>query len=250
MRARDKVVIITGGGSGIGRATARLYAREGSAVSLVGRRKSALTRVADQIIQKGGKALTIATDITQDNSAEQVVRATLERFKHIDVLINNAGIAGPAVLVHETGDDIWNELIAHNLTACFRMAREVLKYFSMRANGIIVNVSSIAGLVGMPNMSAYSVAKSGLIALTRSIAVEYAHLGIRCNCVCPGTTQTPMTQGFLKDPVRSRDVQSYIPLDRVAKASEIAASIFYLGSDESSFITGAVMPVDGGFTAC
>jgi NAD(P)-dependent dehydrogenase (short-subunit alcohol dehydrogenase family) len=248
-RAENKVVLITGGGTGIGRATALRFSKEGASVVLMGRRKAPLVRVSKEITENGGRALPIQGDVTDEKSVHQVVLEALERYRKIDVLINNAGIAGDAVLIHKTTDQMWRELIEVNLTGSFRMVRAVLPHFLERKAGIIVNVSSMAALVGMPNMAAYSISKSGMIALTKCIAVEYGYLGIRCNCVCPGMVLTPMTEDYLKAPQRYPGASSSNLLMRVGKPYEIAESILFLGLDESSFVTGAVLNIDGGYTA-
>ena len=249
MRAADQVVLVTGGGTGIGRATAMLYAKEGARVALMGRRKGPLTRVANAIRRRGGTALALQGSVVDEDSVRTAVERTVDECKGIDVLINNAGLPGVAAPVHDTTDATWQEMIDHNLTGAFRMSRAILPHFVRAASGIIVNVSSIAALVGMRGMAPYSAAKSGLIALTRSIAVEYGRLGIRCNCICPGTVMSPMTKQFLKDAHRYECAKGSNPLMRVGRPEEIAHSIFYLGSSESSFLTGAIVTVDGGRTA-
>ncbi|MBW1709195.1 MAG: SDR family oxidoreductase [Deltaproteobacteria bacterium] len=246
---KNKVALITGGGSGIGRATARLFAREGASVVLMGRRKAPLTRVARQISKQGGKALAIKGDVTDEQSVHRVIQAALKDFKKIDILVNSAGTAGEAALVHETTDQMWEELIDSNLTGTFRMIRAILPHFMEKRKGVIVNIASIAALAGFNRMAAYSVAKSGVVALTKSIAVEYGHLGIRCNCICPGTVETNMTKDYLSYPGVYDKISATNPLNRISRADEIARGIFYLGSEESSFVTGAVLTVDGGFTA-
>ncbi len=141
------------------------------------------------------------------------------------------------------------EMIRSNLTSAFRMIRAVLPHYLERQQGIIVNVSSIAGLVGMPYMTAYSASKAGIVALIRSTAAEYSRLGIRCNCICPGTIKTPMTKSFLNGPRREQSAASSNLLGHIGKPREIAKSIFFLGSEESSFLTGSVLTADGGYTA-
>jgi NAD(P)-dependent dehydrogenase (short-subunit alcohol dehydrogenase family) len=248
-RAENKVVLITGGGTGIGKATALRYATEGASVVLMGRRNAPLVGVSKEITENGGSALPIQGDVTDEESVQQVIREVLERLGSIDVLINNAGIAGDAVPIHMTTDRIWQELMDCNLTGSFRMVRGVLPHFLERKAGVIVNVSSMAAVVGMANMGAYSISKSGMIALTKCVAVEYGDLGIRCNCVCPGTVLTPMTEDYLKPSQRFQGASLGNLLMRIGKPSEIAESIFFLGSDESSFVTGAVLNIDGGYTA-
>ncbi len=248
-RVRNKIALITGAGSGVGRATALLFAREGASVVLIGRRLSPLVRLSQEITKSKGIAFPIPGDITDPESVNQIVGSVIKRFKRVDILINNAGIAGKAVQVHETTDEMWNELLDVNLTGAFRMIRAVLPHFIEKGKGVIVNVSSIAGLVGMNHMAAYSVAKGGMIALTRCVAVEYGHLGIRCNCICPGTIETKMTRDYLSYPGRYQGISSLYPMKRIANPEEIAQGILYLASDESSFVTGTVLTIDGGYTA-
>jgi len=199
-RVKNKVALVTGGGSGIGRSTARLLAREGASVIVMGRKKTPLTRVSRQILKFGGNALPAKGDVTDEQSVRRVIETGLKEFKKIDILVNSAGVAGEPVQVHEITDAMWTELIDSNLTGTFRMIRAVLPYFLEKKKGIIVNVASIGGLVGLGNMAAYNAAKGGVIALTKSVAVEYGHLGIRCNCVCPGTVETNMTRDYLAYP--------------------------------------------------
>ncbi|MBW2062213.1 MAG: SDR family oxidoreductase [Deltaproteobacteria bacterium] len=248
-RVKNKIVLVTGGGTGIGRATARLFAKEGASIVLMGRRKAPLTRVCREISRMGGKALPITGDVTDEQSVHQVIQNALKGFKRIDILVNSAGVAGEAVPVHETTDEVWAELIDSNLTGSFRMIRAILPFFLEKRKGVIVNVASIAALVGLNHMAAYSAAKAGIVALTRCIAVEYGHLGIRCNCICPGTVETNMTRDYLAYPGRYQRLSSTNPLNRISRADEIAQGILYLGSDESSFVTGTILVVDGGYTA-
>ncbi len=248
-RVSDKIALITGAGSGIGRATSLLYAREGASVILVGRRRMPLEDVAQEVISSGGRALPLEGDITDEACVRSVVEASLVEFGGIDILINNAGKAQPGRPLHEFTDAMWKEALDVNLTGTFRFIRGVLPHFLKRNRGTIVNVSSASALVGMPNMAGYSAAKSGVVALTRSVAVEYGHLGIRCNCVCPGAVTTPMTEAFLADATRRRRVIAGNLLPRLAEPGDIANTILYLGSDESSFLTGAILAADGGLTA-
>jgi NAD(P)-dependent dehydrogenase (short-subunit alcohol dehydrogenase family) len=243
------VVLITGAGTGIGRATAIRYAREGAPLILVGRRVALLRQVCDDVSSNGVEALPVPADLADPAAASQTVQMALARFGRIDVLVNNMGVAGEARLVHETPDTLWEEMLQVNLLGTIRLIRAVLPHFVGRRRGLIVNVSSMAALVGMPGLAAYSVAKSGLLALTRSVAVEYGGWGIRCNCLCPGTVATPMTEGFLSKPGRRLDAETGTVLGRIATPEEMAEVVFFLGSDRSSFITGAVLSADGGYTA-
>jgi NAD(P)-dependent dehydrogenase (short-subunit alcohol dehydrogenase family) len=243
------VVLITGAASGIGLATTKLYSRKGAAVVMVGRDADCLEKTAAEVRQQDDLLLPLQCDVTVPAEAHDTIETIIKQFGHIDVLINNAGVAGKAAMVHETTDAIWREMLENNLSGAFRITREVLPHFMKREKGIIVNVSSVAATLGMPGMAAYSAAKSGLVALTRSIAVEYAHLGIRCNCVCPGSILTPMTNSFLEADDHYQAVISRIPLLRVGRPEEIAQTIYYLGSEQSSFTNGTVLCCDGGYSA-
>jgi NAD(P)-dependent dehydrogenase (short-subunit alcohol dehydrogenase family) len=248
-RLENTVALITGGGTGIGHATALLFAREGASVALLGRRPAPLEETAAEIVRLGGRALAIAADVTDEDGVRTAVGHTLDVFDRIDVLVNNAGVPGESAPVHETSDRIWWEVTNANLTGCFRMTRAVLPCFLDQGAGVIVNVSSTCGLIGAPGNAAYSVAKAGVIELTKCVALEYAGAGVRCNCVCPGTVDTDMTRGYLARPERHARTLSAIPLRRLGAPPDIAASILYLASDESAFTTGAVLTVDGGVTA-
>ncbi len=247
-RVLNRVALITGAGTGIGKACALLYAMEGASIILVGRREALLQEVASEVADLGGEALPVKGDVTDQKSVDRVVKTSLDNFKRIHILINSAGIAQKIAPVHEIRDAEWEQVIDTNLTGAFRMIRSLLPHFVEMRGGAIVNVSSTAGLTGVVSSAAYSVSKSGVIALTRCVATEYGRLGIRCNCICPGTVATPMTEGFLSDAERLKRVKSGNLLARIGHPLEIAQGILYLGSEESSFTTGAVLVVDGGRT--
>ncbi len=241
-----RVVLVTGAGSGIGRASALAFAGQGARVALLGRRATALQQVAAEIAEAGGRAAPFACDVTDEATIAAALQACLAQFSRCDVLVNCAGVAGPAVLTHQTRDRDWDELLAVNLTGTFRMIRAVLTPMLAQGGGTIVNVASIAGLCGMERMAAYSAAKGGVIALTRAVAAEYGARGIRCNCVCPGPVETPMTGAALAAPETRAASRALNALDRIATPAEIAATILHLGSPESSFVQGTVIPIDGG----
>jgi NAD(P)-dependent dehydrogenase (short-subunit alcohol dehydrogenase family) len=244
----DKTVLITGGGSGIGRATALLFAREGARVFLVGRRPEPLEGVAEEIHVAGGEARSHSADLRDDESIRAAVDEAVRVFGGVDVLINNAGLAPEWTPVHETPDKVWEEVLDINLTGTFRVTRAALPHLIER-KGAIVNVSSTSALKASNSVASYSAAKAGLIAFSRCVAAEYGWQGVRCNCVVPSWVETPMTEGFLSDPGTREDVAGRHALQRVAGPEEVARTILHLASAESSFITGVALPVDGGMTA-
>jgi len=245
----DQVVIVTGGGTGIGRATSELFAARHAKLALVGRRRESLENVSQVAIDLGAKAMVLVCDLTDSESASNVVRQTRERFGRVDVLVNNAGAPGEGVPLHEVSDDLWGEIIETNLTAAFRMCRATLPVFVEQRRGVILNVASTAALVAMPQMAAYSATKAGLLALTRAVALDYGRWGVRCNAVCPGTTATPMTENVLGSTELEAAIARSIPLQRVAQPHEIAHAIIHLCGDDSSYVNGAALTVDGGQTA-
>lgn len=247
---RDLVVILTGGGSGIGRATSDLLAAKGASLVLVGRRREPLERAARAAVEMGAEALVLACDLADSASAPNVVRQARDRFEHIDILVNNAAVPGEGVPLHEVSDELWDEICETNLTAPFRMCRALLPIFVEQGRGTIVNVSSTAALVSMTHMAAYSAAKSGLLALTKAVALDYGPMGVRCNAVCPGITATPMTANVLSSPKQNTALSLGIPLRRIAEAREIAGAILFLCSHEASYVNGTVLTVDGGQSVC
>jgi meso-butanediol dehydrogenase/(S,S)-butanediol dehydrogenase/diacetyl reductase len=244
-----KVVVVTGGGTGIGAAIAERYAAERAHVVVVGRRAEPLEGVA-----RSTGAIAIVADAADGASAREAVRATLERFGRIDVLVANAGGHGFAP-VAETGDAAWEAALRSNLTTAFTMSRECLPAL-IEAKGQIVVISSIAGLFAGPSVAGYTVGKHALVGLARSLARDYGRHGVRVNVVCPGWVQTPMADDEMDEfaahaGLSSREeayttVTADVPLGRAAQPAEIAALVRFLGSGESSYMTGAVVVADGG----
>jgi NAD(P)-dependent dehydrogenase (short-subunit alcohol dehydrogenase family) len=250
MRQLDgKVALITGGGVGIGEATARLFAREGAAVVITGRRKEIIERVARQIEEAKGRALAVAGNVADEAHVRDAVGQTVRTFGKLNILVNNAGIGAFGKTLHETDDATWEEVLATNLTGVFRITKAAIPEMLKAGGGSIVNVSSIASLVGIPLSAAYSATKGALDALTRCLAVEYAKQGIRCNGVNPGLVDTPMAAGLLNDPARRAEVLATYPLGRPGTSQEVAKLILYLASDDSAWVTGSLFTIDGGMTA-
>ena len=248
-RLDGKVALITGGGVGIGEAIARLFAQEGAAVVLTGRRKEPLEKVAGDITSHKGRAISVTGSVTDEVHVRSAVDQAVRTFGKLDILVNNAGIGAFGKTLHETDDATWNEVLDINLTGVFRMTRAAVPAMLKGGRGSIVNISSVASLVGIPLLSAYAAAKGGLDSLTRCIAIDYAKQGIRCNSICPGLVDTPMAEPLINDPEKLAWVMSMYPLDRPGKPEEIASLVLYLASDESAWVTGTVFPIDGGMTA-
>lgn len=248
-RLDSHVALITGGGTGIGEAIARLFAQEGAAVVITGRRKEILERVAGEIERGSGRALALAGTVTDEAHVQSAVAQTVRTFGKLSILINNAAVGAFGKTLHETDDATWDEQLAVNLTGVFRMTRAAVPEMLKAGGGAIVNVSSVAGLIGFPMSVAYSTTKGGLNAFTRGVAMDYARQGIRCNAVCPGLVKTPMAAGLLNDSTRAAQVLATYPLGRAGTPDEVARLVLYLASDESAWVTGSIFTIDGGLTA-
>jgi NAD(P)-dependent dehydrogenase (short-subunit alcohol dehydrogenase family) len=243
---QDKVAIITGGGTGIGRSTAKLLAADGARVVIMGRRKEKLDEVVAEIEAAGGVALAAPGSVTDEDDVHASLALALRRFGTINILINNAGVAGSGVPIHEMNDETWYRIMDTNLTGVFRMTRAVLPHLIHAGGGSIVNVASVSGLVSFLADAAYASAKAGVIMFTKQVAIEYANHQIRCNCVCPAVVRTPMTEPFIED---EQAVNEMHPLGKIATPEEVARAIRYLASDDAGFVTGSVLTIDGGVTA-
>jgi NAD(P)-dependent dehydrogenase (short-subunit alcohol dehydrogenase family) len=248
-RLDGKVALITGGGTGIGAACARVFAEEGAAVVITGRRRDTLEQVVRELATSGTRALAVAGSVTDEAHVRTAVAQSVRAFGRLDILVNNAGVGAFGQRLHETDDTTWETMLAVNLTGAYRMIKAVVPEMIKAGGGSIVNVSSIASLVGIPLTAAYSASKGGLDALTRCVAVDYAPQRIRCNSVCPGLVETPMAAGLLSDPQRLKEVMAAYPLGRPGMPEEVARLVLYLASDESAWMTGAIIPLDGGMTA-
>jgi NAD(P)-dependent dehydrogenase (short-subunit alcohol dehydrogenase family) len=248
-RLDGKVALITGGGTGIGAACARVFAQEGAAIVITGRRKDSLEKVVKEIERAKGRALAVAGSVTDDAHARSAVAQAVRAYGKLDVLINNAGVIAFGKALHETDETTWNEMLATNLTGAYRMIKAVVPEMIKTGRGSIVNVSSIASLVGIPMIAAYCASKGGMDALTRGVAMDYAAQKIRCNSVCPGLVDTPMASGLINNPDALAQILTAYPLGRPGTPEEVATLILYLASDESSWVTGSVFPIDGGMTA-
>ncbi|HSQ52298.1 MAG TPA: SDR family oxidoreductase [Nitrospiraceae bacterium] len=247
-RLSGKVAVVTGGNAGIGEAIAKAFAREGASVVITGRRQGELDRVVNDIVQAQGKAVAVAGSVTDELSAQEAVRRTVQQFGQLDILVNNAGVGDFGKRLHEINDTTWAQVLDVNLTGVFRMTRAVLPQMLKQGRGAIVNISSVASLVGLPTLPAYAASKGALDALTRALAVDYAKDGIRCNVVNPGLIDTPMAAPLMGNPEQLNPILSHYPIRRPGKPEEVASLVLYLASDEAAWVTGGTFPLDGGMT--
>jgi len=247
MKFEGRVAIITGGGSGIGQATALLLAQEGASVVVADLDAEAGEKAARQIRDGGGRAIAVATDVTRAKQVEALVQKTVADFGALDIMHNNAGVSGGRHFVADTGEEYWERVIKVNLTGVFLGSKYAVRQMLKQGGGVIINTASAFGLVGLPGNAAYSAAKGGVIQLTRSMALEYAPNHIRVNCVCAGWVTTPFNRDLDEKLVRWSLRET--PLGRWGEPEEVAKAVLYLASEESSFVTGAILAVDGGWTA-
>jgi 3(or 17)beta-hydroxysteroid dehydrogenase len=249
-RLAGKVAIITGAASGIGQATAKLFAREGAKVVAVDMEEQAGKQTAESIIAEGGEATFIKADVTVSTQVQNAMKATVQKYGKLDILVNNVGIS-PTGTVVDTKEEVWDRIIDTNLKGVFLGSKYAIP--EMKNGGVIVNMASISGLVARQGEAGYDASKGGVVMLTRAMALDHASQNIRVNCVCPGTIWTPLIQRIVEEsdnPAESRkNFERLHPMGRLGKPEEIAYAALYLASDESSFVTGSALVVDGGRTA-
>jgi NAD(P)-dependent dehydrogenase (short-subunit alcohol dehydrogenase family) len=251
-RLDDKVAVITGGASGIGRATAMAFAREGATVVVSDVDLAGGDETVSQILAARGKASFVRCDVSSAKDVGDLFGSIRANFGRLDIAFNNAGIELPMTPITDVSEEGWNRLLAVNLTGVFLCIKyEVAAMLERSTGGSIVNNASILGMVGLAGASAYAAAKHGILGLTRTVALECATKGIRVNAVCPGFVDTPMLNraGITAQPELLARVTNLEPVKRLARPEEIAAAVIWLCSDESSFVTGHPLLVDGGYTA-
>ena len=253
MGMAGKTALITGGGSGIGRATALRLASDGASVAIAARDRDRLELVADELRGAGSTPLAITCDVTSLDDARAAVDETVRRLGRLDILFNNAGVIYRDRSVIETTVEEWDETFAVNVRGTFFMSKAAIPHMQRQGGGVIVNNASYFGLVGGVGTAAYSASKGAVVLLTKAMALDHAADGIRVNAVCPGSVDTPMLAMEMEelggqDQVRP-EFEAKHPLGRIATPAEVAATVAFLASDEAAFITGIALPVDGGITA-
>jgi NAD(P)-dependent dehydrogenase (short-subunit alcohol dehydrogenase family) len=252
-RLRGRSALVTGAGSGIGRAAAERFAAEGAAVAVVDRDAAAADQTAKAIVQAGGRALALQADVTVSAEITRACDTAADTFGGLDVLYNNAGIATTGTVADADESD-WDRCFDVNVKGTFLTSRAAIRYLS-DGGGAIVNQASIAALVGVRNLAAYCAAKGAVVALTRAMAVDLADRGIRVNALCPGTVATALMEPLLRErgegdiAVGVARTATRYPIGRLGTPDEIAAAALYLASDDASFVTGTIFTVDGGMTA-
>jgi NAD(P)-dependent dehydrogenase (short-subunit alcohol dehydrogenase family) len=243
-----KTILVSGGASGIGRTTSGMAAKRGARV-VVADIDAAAARSAAAAIGDEAVALGLGVDVTNPDRVAQLIATVEERYGRLDGLVNAAGLTGEAAPLAECALETWNSVVGVNLTGSFLMMRAAIPLMLRNKGSAIVNLSSVAGLIAVPDQVQYIASKFGVIGLTKSAAIDYAGKGLRANVVCPGGTRTPMLAGWVEaDPSRERFLAQGHPIGRIAEPEEIAEAILWLLSDAASFVTGAVLPVDGGLT--
>lgn len=247
-----KSALVTGGASGIGRATALAFAREGAWVAVADLTLAAAQKTVAEIEAKDGQAVAIACDVTDDAAVRAMVAAAVAAFGGLDCAFNNAGIApyqvnAAGVLTADVAEEAWQRILDVNLTGVWRCLRHEVAQMRTQGGGAIVNTASIGGLIGLRGSSAYAVSKHGVLGLTRTAAIDHAAEGIRVNAVCPGYIETPMTEDSMRK--HGERILGRVPQARMGKPEEIAEAVVWMCSDRASFVTGAAWTVDGGYTA-
>ena len=250
MRLRDKVCVITGGGSGIGRAACALFAREGATAVVVADKSAEAAEATVRAI--GDRAVAMVVDVSRSESVERMIRDTVARCSRLDVLVNNAGYGITGTVV-ETSEDAWNALMAVNINGVYLGCKYAIPEMRARGGGVIVNTASVVAAVGIRDRAAYCASKGAVAALTRAMALDHVADNIRINAIAPGTIESPYFDEILAKSDRARQLRRELEarqaMNRLGRPEEIANGMLFLASDEASFMTGAVLTIDGGMTA-
>lgn len=246
---QGRTVFITGGASGLGKAAAEQFAVEGANVAIADVQHDVANAWVDHWSARGAQVLAVPCDVRDDNAVTHAVSTTVQRFGQLDIAVNAAGVGGPEVRTAEYEADDWLRVIDINLNGVWRCMRAQIPVMLANGGGVIVNVSSVAGLVGFPRHPAYAASKHGVIGLTKTAALEYGKRGVRVNALCPGFTLTPMVQAMIDAGLPAHELTSRIPQGRLGTCDEVAASILYLCSSASAFMSGHALTLDGGIVA-
>ncbi|ELZ82942.1 short-chain family oxidoreductase [Haloferax elongans ATCC BAA-1513] len=246
----NKVAVVTGAGSGIGRATAEAFAREGASVVVSDVDIEGGEETVSHIEEAGGQATFVKTDVTDEDAVAAMVETAVSEYGRLDFACNNAGIGGAQKPTADLSFDEWEQVIDVNLHGVWRSMRHEIPAMLDGDGGVVVNMASILGRVGFENASAYVTAKHGLLGLTKTAAMEYAQKGVRVNAVCPGFIDTPLlSEGGLDDPEARKGIEAMHPMNRLGDVDEIASAVVWLCSEGASFTTGEALTVDGGYTS-
>lgn len=251
MKLADKVVVVTGAGSGMGRAMVKLFAAEGASVVAAELKESTLSAVVEDVKADGGNIAGIVVDVSKPEDAERMVNFAVETYGRLDILVNNAGIMDNFTPVAELTDELWDKVLGVNLTGPFRASRRAVQIMLEQGGGVIINTASVGGLYGTRAGAAYTASKHGIVGLTKNIAFMYADKGIRCNAICPGAVETNiMPQGVVPNALGMDKAMKGIAANpRSGDPMEIARVALFLASDDSSFVNGVTLVADGGWTA-
>lgn len=252
MRLPDKVALITGSGSGIGRAMAQVFSKEGARVIVADYSAEGGQGTVDLVKAAGGEATFVRVDVTDAGSVRRMAEAAMAAYGRVDILCNNAGVGSTDTVIN-TDEATWDRVFAVDVKGVFLCSKYMLPHMIAAGKGVVLNTASVAGLTGLVNRAAYCAAKGAVVTLTKAMALDHVGQGIRVNCICPGTVDTPWVAGLMNqsaDPEATRQaLVARFPMGRLAEAEEIAMGALYLVSDESAYMTGSALVIDGGFLA-